>query len=81
MADKAQTTIITTTMEEPAEKDITCDPVDTRLASLIPVVPIIEYLNYDLEDEIEKQAVATITPLISLHSSMAPRFPVLIETI
>ncbi|SPO00258.1 related to translation elongation factor eEF3 [Cephalotrichum gorgonifer] len=78
MAEKALITV-GTTKEEAAEKDLLREIMGTKLAGLIPVV---EAAMHDLKSEVEKQAVATMTSLTALLSNddVAPRIPLLIET-
>lgn len=78
MADKAQMEI-GCTKEEALEKDLLREAMGAKLASLIPIV---EGDMHDLKAEVEKQAVATMTSLTALLSNddVAPRIPLLIET-
>ncbi|KAM3075028.1 [NU+] prion formation protein 1 [Clarireedia jacksonii] len=78
MADKAQMAI-GSTKEEANDKDTLRESMGTKLAQLIPVV---ENGMHDLKAEVEKQAVATMTSMTTLLSNddVAPRIPLLIET-
>ncbi|KAJ4323024.1 [NU+] prion formation protein 1 [Fusarium piperis] len=78
MADKAQLAI-GSTKEEAADKDVLREAMGAKLAGLIPIV---EGGMHDLKSEVEKQAVHTMTSLTTLLSNddVAPRFPLLIDT-
>ncbi|CCU75268.1 mRNA-nucleus export ATPase (Elf1)/ABC Transporter [Blumeria hordei DH14] len=78
MAEKAKMEI-GCSKKEANDRDILREAMGTKLAGLIPVV---ETGMHDLKSEVEKQAVATMTALTSLLSNddVAPRIPLLIET-
>ncbi|KAI8681650.1 hypothetical protein NCS55_00417300 [Fusarium keratoplasticum] len=78
MADKAQLAI-GSTKEEAADKDVLREAMGAKLAGLIPIV---EGGMHDLKADVEKQAVHTMTSLTTLLSNddVAPRFPLLIDT-
>lgn len=78
MADKAKLEI-GCSKEEANNKDILREAMGTKLAGLIPIV---ESGMTDMKNEIQKQAVATMTSLTTLLSNddVAPRIPLLIAT-
>jgi elongation factor 3 len=78
MADKAKLEI-GSSKEEANNKDILREAMGTKLAGLIPIV---EAGMTDMKNEIQKQAVATMTSLTTLLSNddVAPRIPLLIDT-
>lgn len=78
MADKAKITI-GTTKEQAEEQDILREAMGTKLATLIPIV---ESGMLDMKIEVEKQSVKTMTSLTTLLSNddVAPRIPLLVET-
>src|SRR3569833_601435 len=65
--------------EEAMEKEVLREQMGTKLATLIPIV---EGNMHDLKSEVEKQAHKTMVSLTALLSNddVAPRIPVLIET-
>src|SRR3569833_557642 len=78
MADKGKLAI-GGTKEEAMEKEVLREQMGTKLATLIPIV---EGNMHDLKSEVEKQAHKTMVSLTALLSNddVAPRIPVLIET-
>lgn len=68
------------TKEEAHEKDLLREAMGAKLATLFPIV---EGDMHDLKAEVEKQALATMTSLTTLLSNddVAPRIPLLIETL
>jgi elongation factor 3 len=79
MADKAKLEV-GTSKEEDNNKDVLRDALGTKLASLIPLV---ENGMHDLKSNVEKQAFQTMMSLTTLLSNddVAPRIPIIIETI